>query len=241
MALSFGQATTRASSATNPITTGSITLASNEKIIVLLLKVVGGTNRTGGSPTFGGQTMTQANSTQKAVTSPEASCELWYLLDPPSGANTASIPNAGSLTCFYTLATAEASSSSNGKVSLDNANGGNATSTNPTPGAVQVTTEQTIGFAITAGGWTTWNPSSQVGTIIANTDDGANGGGEQYWVTTGPGSKTLSWTFGTSDDWGAVAAFFKEITPPVMENYKGGIRDGDTGDTGIINFTERIR
>lgn len=235
MALSFGQNTTRATSASSPITTGSITLATNEKLIVLMIKTVGSVTRAGGSPTFGGQTMTQANSTQIAAATPEASCELWYLLDPPTGANTASIPNTGVKTIFYTLATAKASTTTSGKVTLDGANGGNATSTNPTPGAVAVTEGYTIGFAITAGGWTTWNPSAQIGTIIANTDDGADGGGEQYWVTTGPGSLTLSWTFGTSDDWGAVAAFFKEQAPVSFNNYL--FADGGDG----MSMTEKIR
>jgi hypothetical protein len=30
---------------------------------------------------------------------------------------------------------------------------------------------------------------------------------------TTAGTKTVSWTFGTSDDWGLVAAAFKEVLP----------------------------
>lgn len=235
MALTFGKNSTRTSAASNPITTASFTIDSNEKLLVLMLKVNGATNRAGGSPTFGGQTMTQANSTQKAVTSPEASAELWYLLDPPTGANTASIPNTGLLTIFYTLATAKASSTTSGIVVLDGANGGNNTSTNPTPGAVVCTDYGGIGFAITAGGWTSWN-GSPTGTLIANTDDGADGGGEQYFVVTNPGSKTLDWLFGTSDDWGAVAAFFKESKAAVRFNNYLGVDVGNGASAG-----EKIR
>lgn len=238
MALIFGKNSTRTSAATSPITTASFTIETNEKVLVLMLKAVGGTNRGGGSPTFGGQTMTQANSTQKDASSPEASAELWYLLDPPTGANTASIPNTGSLTIYYTLATGTASSTASGKVALDGANGGNATSTNPTPGAVTVTVAQALGFAIIAGGHVNFSTGTPIASAIATTDDGAHGGGEQYQnVTTGPGSFTLSWTHGTSDDWGAVAAFFREIEPPKMENYKGGFDSG----SGIISVGEKIR
>ncbi len=235
MALAFGKKAARTSSTGNPITTASFTINQNEKILVLMLKTVGSTNRAGAAPSYAGVSMTQANSTQKAAVSPEASCELWYLLDPTVGTATCTIPNTGAATIFYTLATVQTSNYATGHVSLDNANGGNNTATNPTPGAVTCTTEQGIGFAITAGGWTTWAPSAQAGTILANTDDGADGGGEQYLVTTAPGSYTLSWTFGTSDDWGAVAAFFKEVTPPVMNNYQF-LKVGDG-----MSVSEKIR
>lgn len=238
MALTYGKNSTRTSAATSPITTASFTIETNEKVLVLMLKVVGATNRAGGSPTFGGQTMTQANSTQKAAASPEASAELWYLLDPPVGANTASIPNTGSLTIFYTLATADASSTDSGRVALEGANGGNNTSTNPTPGNVTVTVDQAIGFAIAAGGHVNFANGTPDYTQIATTDDGAHGGGEQYRVvTTGPGSFALGWTHGTSDDWGAVAAFFSELPPPVMENYKFV----ECISAGVISLTEKIR
>jgi hypothetical protein len=178
---------------------------------VLLLKTAGGTDRTGGAPTFAGLTMTQASTTQKAAASPEAGAELWYLLQPPAGANTGSIPNAGTLTLYYTWATGKAAP---GHVSLlDGANGGNGTSTNPTPGAVVTTTNGDIGFAIAASGVTTWAPTAQAGNVIANTDDGTHGGGEQYYLQDTPGSITLNWTQG-SDDWGAVAAFFRQVKVP---------------------------
>lgn len=233
MAMAFGKKSTRTSAATSPITTAAFVIEKNERILVLLLKVRGATNRAGGSPTFGGVTMTQANSTQKAAASPEASAEIWYLLDPTPGSATCSIPNTGSLTIFYTLATAICSSNANGFTFLDGANGSNGTSTNPTPGAVTATTTSGIGFAIVASGATTWAPSAQAGTIMANTDDGADGGGEQYLVVTTPGSKTLNWTFGTSDDWGAVVAFFAEELANTFNNYMF-VKATET-NTGIVN------
>ena len=239
MGLTFHQATARATSAANPITTASLTLDTNEKLAVLMIKTVGGTDRSGGAPTFGGQTMTQANSTQKAVSSPEAGCELWYLLDPPTGAQTASIPNEGTLTLYYTVATGKASSTLSGSVVLNGSNGGNATSTNPTPGAIVVTADQALGFAVTAGGWTNFSSATPAGVALSTSDDGAHGGAEQYLnIASGPGSFTLNWTFGTSDDWGAVAAVFSEnYRPPAMENYKFP----KCASAGIISMSERIR
>lgn len=215
MAHTYALGRARTSSAGNPITF-SYTVAKGDTVICLLLKGVGGTNRAGGSPTWGDYTFTQANSTQKAAASPEASAELWYLLNPLPGTHDLTIPNTGAITVFATVAIGRAVSG--GTSAFDAANGGNNTAANPSPGSIVTTEAGDIVFAITAGGWTTWSPSN-AGTVIANTDDGAHGGGEQYTIAGAKGSIiTLSWTFATSDDWGAVVAAFKEIAPQVVRN-----------------------
>jgi hypothetical protein len=224
----------RTSSAGNPITQ-SVTVTAQDSVIVLLLKVTGATSRAGGAPTLGSLTMTQANSTQKAATTPEASAEIWYVLLPrrptvtlAPGSYTLTVPNTGAATCKYTVEAGQASGGG-GVPALDGSNGGNATSTNPTPGAVTVQRPGSVAWAITAGGWTTWAPSAQAGTVIANTDDGADGGGEQYKLDPALGALTLSWTFGTSDDWGAVVALFGETAPPNLNNYLGVSADDGIG------------
>lgn len=179
--------------------------------MVLMIKTVGATNRAGGAPSWNGIALVQANSTQKAAASPEASAELWYLLNPPNGAGTVTIPNSNAATIFYQVAFGKSVTL---RSKFNAASGGNATSTNPTPGAIASALAGDIVFAITAGGWTTWAPSAQAGTAISNDDDGANGGGTQYSIRGADGSFTLSWTFGTSDDWGAVAAAFSEEPNP---------------------------
>lgn len=186
-------------------------MGQGETVLVLLLKTVGGTDRTGGSPSFAGLTMTQANTTQKAAASPECGAELWYLLNPPVGAAACVIPNAGALTIFYTLATGKARAG--GHSAFDVAGGNNGTSTNPSPGGVTTTEDGDIGFAIVASGAQTWGPSARAGTLIADTDDGSHGGGEQYHLQSTKGAIDLNWTFGTSEDWGAVCAYFKEVPP----------------------------
>lgn len=227
----------RTSSAGNPIT-ASVTAPAGCTVMVVLLDAIGASLRAGGSLTWGEFTLTApAQSPQRAAASPEASAEIWYLLNPPVGvARTLTIPNTGGLTIKYTVEGGSASGGGGTSV-LDASNGGNATSANPTPGAMTITEAGGIAWAIAAGGWTSWNPSAQVGTIIANTDDGSTGGGEQYTLPS-VGSLTLSWTFGTSDDWGAVAVAFKEIPPPNFENYKGGF---DCVSAGVISIGEKIR
>ena len=72
--------------------------------------------------------------------------------------------------------------------------------------------------------------------IFIQGNGGADGGGEQYILQAlGQTAVTLGWTFGTSDDWGAVAVFFKEIPPQKLENYQS-IKAPDG-----ISVGERIR
>lgn len=232
MAHTIGSLPARASSAGNPITFSQAVLVG-ETVLVVMLKVNGATNRAGGALTWGEFTLTQANTTQKAATSPEASTELWYLENPPPGTKTLTIPNTGALTIFYQVALGRAKGG--GRSKFNAANGGNATSTNPTPGAIASCRAGDIVFATVASGATTWAPSAQAGTVIQNTDDGAHGGGTQYSIRGADGSFTLNWTFGTSDDWGAVSAAFSEVEPHALQNYMA-VKVGDGMGTG-----ERIR
>lgn len=214
MAHAFGRrALSHTSSTGNPISV-SLTVNPGETVACLMLKVVGATNRAGGAPTWAGSTFTQRNSTQKAAASPEASAELWDLLNPLPGTYTLTIPNTGALTVFYEVDTASAAAG--GHSEFEAANGANATAANPSPGAVTMSAGG-IAFAIVATGAQTWSPSAQAGTIINNTDDGADGTGRQYSTTSG--SLTLSWTFATSDDYGAVVACYREVPPHGFANY----------------------
>lgn len=215
MAHTYALGQARTSSSGNPITV-SFAVAAGVTVLGVMLKVNGATDRAGGALTWGEYTLVQANSTQKAAASPEAGAELWYLLNPPAQTKTLTIPNTGALTILYTIVTASAKSGS--QSALDGANGGNGTSANPTPGAIVTTEDGDILFAVAASGATTWAPSAQGGTVIANTDDGAHGGGEQYLIQGAKGSATLDWTQ-ASDDWGAVVAAFKEVGTRAIQNY----------------------
>lgn len=231
MAHTFGQASAHASGNTNPV---NVTFATvqGETVLVLMFIVAGATNRTGGSPTFGGFIMTQANTTQKAASGPETSAEMWYLLNPPIGSNTLSIPNAGSLTIWHTIATGKAKPG--GRSAFDVANGANATSANPTA-SVTTTEDGDIIFSVVGTGAQTWNPSAQNGTIISNNDNGAFGDGFQYLLQATLGTQAMGWTFGTSEDWAVVVAAFKEVPPVQFHNYMA-VKAGDG-----ISVSEKIR
>jgi hypothetical protein len=234
MAFTYGGSlVARTSSASNPITF-TLTTAAKDTVVVLLLKGVGATSRAGGAPTWRGSTFTQANSTQKAAVSPEASAELWYLVNPGIGTGTLTLPNTGPITVFYEAVSGTASGGG-GAAAFGVANGANATGSNPSPGSVTTVADGSILFAVAAGGWQTWSPSAQGGTVITNSDDGADGYGSQYFLQSALGAKTMDWTFGTSDDWGAVVASFREIPPVVLNNYMS-VKAGDGYVVG-----ERIR
>lgn len=233
MGMTYALGRVRTSSAGNPITF-SYTVAAGDSVVAVLLNVQSATNRAGGALTWGSTTLTQANSTQKAAASPEASAELWYMLNPTPGTQTLTIPNTNAATIFATVVIGRAPEPG-ARVYLDGSNGGNGTSTNPTPGSITTGEDGDIVFAIIAGGAQSWGPSAQAGTAIANTDDGATGGGEQYLLQAVHGAIDLNWTFGTSDDWGAVVAAFASVPANRSQNHMA-VNVGSGMSTG-----ERIR
>ena len=214
MAFIYRLGRVRTSSAGNPITF-SYEVLHGVAVLELLLNVQSATNRAGGSPTLGSTAFTVRDGVRKAGTSPEASCEVWSFLNPPVGTFTITIPNTGALTIFTTVVEARG-----GKATTRQTSGAvNNSSANPAPGNVTLNDEG-ITFAITAGGWQSWAPSAQVGTIIANTDDGATGGGEQYFINYFGQGLDLGWTFGTADDWGAIASAYNHIPNTRLINYQ---------------------
>jgi hypothetical protein len=232
----------RASSTGNPVSR-AFTLEAADTVLAVLLKINGATNRAGGAPSVGGVAFTQANAVQKAAASPEASCELWYLLNPrerglAAGAQTLTVPNTGGLTVFSTLVGAQAAAG--GRSTFIGANGSNGTSANPSAGAVSVGETGAIGYAVCCSGLTDFDPATPShtgfeagsGTPLGTFDDGAHGGGQQLVNDPTPGSITMGWTVG-SDDWGAVAAFFGEVRPHDVNNLKSV--DGGEG----IGVTEK--
>lgn len=224
----------RASSAANPIT-ASLTVPSGVTVVVLLLKTVGATYRAGANPTWGQYTF-QIGGFDKAATSPEASAELHYLLNPLPGTATLTIPNTGAATIYREVVGAKAVGG--GTSRLDRSGSNNATSTNPTPGATLISNPGMFVVAVTAGGWTTWAPTAQAGIAITNADDGADGYGSQYVLNPTVGaSLDLNWTFATSDDWGAVVAAFSDYPAQAFENYKSV----KCASAGVISLGERIR
>jgi hypothetical protein len=226
----YGSNSTHTSSTANPITVSFTSYG--DSVLVLMLTIAGTTLRTGGSPTYAGKLMEQAGSTQQAASSPETSVELWYLENPPYGASTVSLPNAGSLTIWPIVASGR---STTGSSAFDVAGGGNGTSTNPTA-SVDTTEPGCIIFAAVGSGAQTWAPSARSGTQIFDTDNGTYGDGEQYLLQANAGTQAMGWTFATSEDWAVVVAAFKPTKGPMRVNNYQFVKVGDG-----MSCAEKIR
>jgi hypothetical protein len=233
MAHTYGNALATGNSAANPVVSATYTPTAGSTAVVLALFVQGSTNRAGSAPTFGGVTMSQANSTQKAASSPESSLELWYLAGPTlPTSGTFSIPNTGTATIYYSAASTIAGSQKTS--AFDQANGANNTAANPSPGAVVTTVNGAAVFSAVAHGAQAWSPSAQSGTAIINTDIGSTGIGFQYTMQSTLGSITPSWTQ-ASEDWGSVVVAFKEINA-----YSLSCDPGSYATTGSDATTARL-
>ena len=205
-------------STTNPLT-GTYTCGTGTTVLAVMLNFAG-TARAGGAPTYAGGTLSQAGTTRYGTASPEASAELWYLLNPTTGvAGTISIPNSGGVAMAAMIASAIAGP---GYTSALEATGGSAgVSTNPTA-SITTSTVGDIIFGVVANGATTFNPTATTGVQLYENDNGSWGGGSQYLIKADTGAQNIAWTFGTSEDWGVALAAFK----PTL-----------AGNTGNLNLT----
>lgn len=190
---------TATTTAANPATF-SINCPNGTTVLWLGIVVAGTTARSGGAPTYNGITMSAGSPKTNAGGTPEENAETWYLINPPTGSSfTISVPNSGTLAMTMIAATAAATSGFStvpaGSSVQTQGNSTNPSTTGPTGVSGDIT------FAIVGNGATTWNPSARSGTQIYDWDAGTWGLGAQYFNETSTSGSTVSWTFGTSEDW----------------------------------------
>src|SRR4030042_2065518 len=198
-------------STTASAATANYTCGANAEVLVVMILYAGVTARTGGAPTYNGVALTQAESRQGVT---EASCELWYMLAPPTGsAYSINVPNSGGRTMWVYVASGNAASGYT--CALDDTGINATTNSNPFVTIVTTTTGCLI-FAVVASGDNTFAPTTRTGTSLYEEDIAAYGGAGQYYVMAGSGSQNMSWTEATSDDYGAIAAAFKEVLAAIL-------------------------
>ncbi|QQS15430.1 MAG: hypothetical protein IPK84_03610 [Candidatus Moraniibacteriota bacterium] len=183
-------------------------------LLVLTIVGTGTIQRAGGAPTYNGVSMTQADQTRGGATGYETSAELWYLIDPPSGANTISVPNTGAITLY---ATASSYSAGDGYTSAFDASGFSESTAGANPSAsVSASVAGDVYVAVLGDGLAT-APTARTGTALAEVDDGAYSDNHQYYIKAGTGSQTISWTI-ASDDYAMVVAAFKvvAVSQPIL-------------------------
>ena len=150
----------------------------------------------------------------------EAYTEVWYLVNPSSGSNNISIPNSSSMEiAIVCSAWTGVNTSDPLDTSAENHSTGTDASCNITTGSAG----KLIVDMLSHGSNDV--PSANSHTLIATQDIGFRVCGSQY--TTGDGSSgiTLTWTTGTSANWGVIVCAFNpaggEETEPVLMRYTG--------------------
>jgi hypothetical protein len=196
---------------------------------LIVFPIWSGTNaRTGGSPTYAGSPLTEVL-TQKTVT--ETSIEAWYMLSPPSGSYTLSVPNAGGLTMWVDIASAKSTSASL-TFAVDSTSSSATTAANPGVTITTVAAPTMIWVGIGTGD-NTWLPTGLSGSATYNDDIGTYGGGVQYAVKETTGAQRISWTDATSDDYNILAVAFKEVA----RNFSSSVTNDATQAQTAENIT----
>lgn len=189
--------------------TQSYTCGSGATVLVLGIVTGGSVVRAGGAPTYNGVSLTQADSTRYYASSPETSCELWYLLAPPTGASyTISVPNTGAKSLYVQASSYKAAA---GCSSVLDVAGGSTGLTDAPYVSVTTTSDGDVIVAV-AGTGDDNAPFTQSGTSLNRTDDGTFSDSNQYKLQATAGIYTISWFCASSDDWCMCAAAFKDTS-----------------------------
>lgn len=186
----------------------SYTPGAGSTVLVLGLALTTTAARTGGAPTFAGIAMTQAGTTQ-ATGAGVAATELWYLINPPTGAAAnIVVPNNAALNITLVAATYKAAP---GLTSVLDAavgavNAGSA-STNPTLSITPTVSGCAVVSIVMAGGGTLTAGQTLLFTGSVSTDRY----GGQYALPAA-GAINMNWTNATSTRWAMNAASFRETS-----------------------------
>lgn len=164
-----------------------------------------------GTPTYGGQNLTLAKRQTDATNA--LSVEVWYLVAPPSGANTlaATLSAADDTGTIVSTYTGVAPSSP-----LDQTAGAAAaTSVSITP---TVNNELIVAGAPNEDGTT---PTAGAGeTLLFGTDEGTWATGGEYAIQTTATAQTINFATWTSAQGCIAVASFKAATDPIGSKYR---------------------
>ena len=215
----------------NPLTS-NYTPGSGATVLVIGIVTAGSAQRSGGTPTFDGNDLTQADQTRQHGVNPEISCELWYLLEPDTGsALQISIPNPTSLTLHVQVSTYKAASGFTSDLDVEGGDSG-------TSASASVSLTPTVNGAVIVGVFADGEdfiPTAQTGTELNTTDDGLYSDSNQFTLQAIATAIETGWTTQTygagvygggvyngDDDWALSVAAFKEtnitvtVTPTVL-------------------------
>ena len=201
----------QAVSTSDPVTQ-SITCASSVRLLVVMITVGGATTRTGGAPTYNGTALTQASTTTYYATSPEASIEMWYLINPSIGTYNVSIPNNGSLD--VSLITSRFSPALGASVAFIDAQSNTGVSTAPGSATHSDYHYEDLMVAMFASGSDSIASYCTGTQLIVQQDRGtyiAGAAYRQFSFMTIPTAYSISCGNLTNEDWAVVSGVFREV------------------------------
>lgn len=202
-AYTFDTSAQSARQTSNPATL-SYTAGTGTTVLVVMLAHTQA-SRTGGAPTYNGVAMSQVGG--EVLNAQEVGAEMWYLIDPPTGAAyTISVPNTGSGSIRIYAASFKAQSGYTS--TLDVSTTGNTDGSNPSLTLTTTTDGDAVVDILSDGN--TSVPTARSHTLINNADEGAWVNEAQYALQSTAGNITLSHTI-ANDDVAMIAAAFKEV------------------------------
>lgn len=182
------------------------TVSAGAKVLVVGLAIRSINARGGGDPTYANITMTKADQTRAGAA--EVSVEMWYLLNPPTASSSkVRVPNNGGL--IITIMASSYAPASGKDVALDIAGGNTGASKQASTTLVTLADGDVIVDVMAHGNSFVENSCNQ--TSLYATDEGVWDSGAQYALQTSAGSIIMSHVSRAVDNFGIVAAAFKEV------------------------------
>lgn len=202
-------------------------------VLVVGITVTGATPRTATAPTYGGLTLTQVGT---ATFAGEGGTEMWYLLNPPSGANTLVVPDGNGMSIVIVASSYKVPDGKGGAYDTTNTNS-NAGSTNPTVSVTPTTTASILIDSMFSGylNITTTPLAVGQGVELNRLDTGSEVCGAHYLISSSTSPVTMSWTQAL-DDWVTKAVVFKEVAGAWTEAGTGSLAITATAAIGLTEY-----
>jgi hypothetical protein len=183
-----------------------LTIASTAKLLVVTRWTNDNVAPTGGVPTANSTPLTDSGQGFKVHT--ECGVQVWYLINPPTGDVTISVPNDNTT---FGMVVCSSYIPSGGSCAYVNSASLTGLTQNPST-TYSVGYDNCLLFGALASGDRDVPTAGTNYTIIATYDAGNQTWGTERWLDSGTsGTKTVSFGTARADDWGLIGIAFREI------------------------------
>ena len=184
------------------------TCGATAKLLTVFIVGATVTNRTTDAPTYNSVVLTRAGISQAGAA--ECNSELWYMLNPPTGASyNIVVDNDGALS----LRVMAASFTGAGIALFGTPVQTGASASVP---SLTINSVPAGGLCVSVlGHGDKGVPTARSHTLIYSNDEGAWSSNSQYGLIATTGNVTMTWTMAASDDVAMIIAAFQETVPPI--------------------------